>query len=62
MEKSEVLTVKEVQQKFGLSKQGAYNLVNRPDFPTVRAGRKILIPADRLQAWMDKGGSANEHS
>ena len=54
---SELLTVKQLQQQLKLSKQGAYNLVNRPDFPTVRIGRKILIPADKLQRWIDKGGS-----
>ena len=54
---SELLTVKQLQQQLKLSKQGAYNLVNRPDFPTVRAGKKILIPADKLQAGIDKGGS-----
>lgn len=54
---SEMLTVKQLQQQLKLSKQGAYNLVNRPDFPTVRAGKKILIPTDKLQAWIDKGGS-----
>ena len=53
----EMLTVKQLQQHLKLSKQGAYNLVNRPDFPTVRVGRKILIPVGKLKEWIDKGGS-----
>ena len=58
---SEMLTVKQLQEQLKLSKQGAYNLVNRPDFPTVRAGKKILIPADKLQQWIDKGGTTSEN-
>lgn len=53
----EMLTVKEAQQMLRLSKQSMYNLVNRPDFPTVRVGRKILIPVGKLKEWIDKGGS-----
>ena len=55
---TEMLSVADVQGKLGLSRQGTYNLVNRPDFPTIRAGRKILIPADRFDDWMKKGGTA----
>lgn len=62
MEKTEMLSVYDVQGKLGLSRQGAYILVNRPEFPKVRAGRKILIPSDRFDEWMRKGGTAaNEH-
>ncbi len=56
----ELLTVKQLQQQLKLSKHGAYNLVKDPDFPTVRIGRKILIPADKLQLWIDNGGSKKE--
>lgn len=58
----EMLTVKQLQEKFNLSRQGAYDLVHKSGFPVCRIGRKILIPADRLQVWIDKGGSAHEHS
>lgn len=60
--KQEMLTVKQIQEKFNLSRQGAYDLCNKSGFPVCRIGRKILIPADRLQAWIDKGGTAHEHS
>lgn len=62
MEKtSEMLSVSDVQGKLGLSRQGAYNLVNRPDFPTVRAGRKLLIPVKAFNEWMQKGGTKREN-
>ncbi len=57
---AEMMTVKEIQGKLGLSRQGTYNLVNRPDFPTVRVGRKILIPVSGFSDWLQKGGTRNE--
>ncbi len=56
----EMLTVRELQELLSLSKQAAYNLAKSPGFPVCRAGKKILIPADKLQLWIDKGGSQNE--
>jgi predicted DNA-binding transcriptional regulator AlpA len=62
MEKtSEMLSVADVQRKLGLSRQGAYNLVNRPDFPLVRAGKKLLIPIKAFDEWMQKGGTRREN-
>ena len=56
----EMLTVKQLQEKLKLSRQGAYDLCQDPDFPVCRVRRKILIPADKLQEWIDKGGSRRE--
>lgn len=53
----EFITVSELQEKLGMSKQGTYDLVNRPDFPKVRAGRKILIPIIGFNEWVQKGGT-----
>lgn len=60
-EQKEMMTVKEVQGKMRMSRQGVYNLVNRPDFPKVRAGRKILIPVSGFNEWLRKGGTRNEN-
>jgi len=27
----------------GISRGGAYNLLNRPDFPAIRIGKKVLV-------------------
>ena len=56
----ELLTVKELQEKLRLSRQGAYDLCSKPGFPVCRVGRKVLIPADKLQEWIEKGGTAIE--
>ena len=54
---SELLTVKQLSEQLKLSKKGAYELCRKPDFPVCKIGNKIRIPADKLQAWIDKGGS-----
>lgn len=37
----------------GIGRSTAYELVNRRDFPTVRVGRKILIPRDAFERWLE---------
>lgn len=37
----------------GVSKNTAYRLVNKPDFPKFRAGRKIIISKKQFIEWMD---------
>ena len=51
----ELLTMKEVQEVLGLSKAYVYEkLVNEPGFPLVRFGRKMVVPKNRLQEWLDE--------
>lgn len=57
---AEMLTVKQLREKLKLSRQAAYDLCKRTDFPVCRIGRKILIPADSLQKWISNGGTAND--
>lgn len=46
------LTVEEVGKRLGISRATAYKLVERPDFPTLRIGRRIVIPVDGLNEWV----------
>jgi excisionase family DNA binding protein len=48
-----VLTVRDVQGVVGISRETAYNLVNRRGFPAVRVGKQIRIPKDGLRRWLD---------
>lgn len=47
------MNVSDLQQALGIGKNRAYDLVNRADFPTIRLGRKILIPRDAFLRWLD---------
>ena len=54
---AEMLTIRQVKEKWKLSNQLIYNLIKQPGFPVCRVGRKkVLIPADKLQIWIDNGG------
>lgn len=48
------MNVADLQQALGIGRAQAYELVNRADFPTIRLGRKILIPRDAFLRWLDK--------
>lgn len=45
-------TITDLQTLLPLGKNSLYKLVNRPDFPKIRCGRKILIPATGLEKWL----------
>ncbi len=43
-----VMNAKDVARYLGISKQGAYNLMNSGSFPTLRVGKRLLVPADKF--------------
>ena len=46
----------------GLSRNKAYELVNRPDFPKYRVGKKIIISKKHFVIWMDsKFGDSTQY-
>lgn len=44
----------EAQVYLGIGRSLAYQIFNRPDFPAIRLGRKLLVRVDRLDAWIDQ--------
>ena len=51
MEKS-TLSVQELSAQLGISLAKAYELVKTPGFPTLRIGKRILIPVDAYKNWL----------
>ena len=48
----DVMDAKQIAQALQISKTGAYNLLNSPDFPTLRiGGRKMVMKNDPLE-WL----------
>ena len=43
-----------VAEVMGLSRTKAYALVNRPDFPKLRVGKKIIIIKSHFIRWLDE--------
>ena len=54
------LSLDEAGKLLGVSRQTAYLLSRRNDFPVLRIGRRILIPRKQLEAWMDRNVTGAE--
>ena len=54
---SSVLSVKEVMVDLRLSKTAVYDAIGRQEIPSIRIGRRILIPRVAYER-MVRGGSA----
>ena len=52
------LTVSELQAELGIARTTAYELVNSKGFPAFRIGKKILVNAEKLREWIEKGGTS----
>ena len=54
-----LLNVKQVASVLGISDSGAYELIQEDDFPSLRIGKRIVVPKENLQQWISyhtKGG------
>ncbi len=50
---SKLLRVKDIQEKFGCSKQTAYDIVRLRDFPKLTIGKRYYIPEEALEKWIN---------
>lgn len=50
----QTITVKEVADYIGVSKDVIYQLVREHQIPHLRIGRRILFRKEALNVWMDK--------
>ncbi|MBQ8278237.1 MAG: helix-turn-helix domain-containing protein [Roseburia sp.] len=48
----DVLTAKQLASALQLSKSGAYNLLSRPDFTTLRIGGRKMVMKNNLLEWL----------
>jgi excisionase family DNA binding protein len=51
-----VFTVEEAAQLLGISRSFAYEAVQRGDIPSMRIGRRILVPKAALQRFLEQDG------
>ena len=52
-----LLSVPELAGILGISRSGAYELVKEKGFPSLTIGSRILVPRDKLIAWIDEKSS-----
>ena len=43
-----------VSKMLGISRAGAYQLLNTETFPTLRIGKRLLVPRDKLVEWIEQ--------
>ena len=48
----DVMDAKHLVEALQISKAGAYNLLNDPDFPTLRIGGRKLVMKNELVEWL----------
>ena len=48
----DVMDAKQLTKALQISKAGAYNLLNDPDFPTLRIGGRKLLMKNELVEWL----------
>ena len=48
------LKAEEVAQVLGISRANAYVLMHSADFPTLRIGKRMVVPKDKLIEWFNK--------
>lgn len=49
----DVLNAAQLANTLGISRAGAYNLLDRKDFPTLRIGKCKLVPKQHLITWIE---------
>lgn len=47
------LNARQVAEVLGVSKNCAYTLMHSKGFPTLRIGRRMVVPKDKLLQWME---------
>ena len=48
------LSAEDVAQVLGISRANAYALMHSKGFPTIRIGKRMTVPKDKLIEWIDK--------
>ncbi len=47
-----LLNVKQLADLLGVSDSSVYELIQEDDFPSLRVGKRIVIPKDELRKWI----------
>lgn len=55
-----MLTAEELAGALGISRAGAYALIHSKGFPTLRIGKRLMVPKEKLSAWIDRNTSGTE--
>ena len=48
-----MLTIKDIQERLRIKKSKAYQLVNTPGFPALKIDSMIRVPEDKFEKWIN---------
>ncbi|CDD01403.1 putative uncharacterized protein [Ruminococcus sp. CAG:382] len=48
------LNVATVAKLLGISQSSGYELMHEKDFPAIKIGSRIVVPRDKLVAWLEE--------
>ena len=49
-----LLNVKQLVDLMGVSDSSIYELIQEDDFPSLRIGKRLLVPRDKLVEWIEQ--------
>ena len=49
-----VIVASDIAEALGIGINAAYDLLHRDDFPSIRIGRKLVVPREAFFRWLDK--------
>lgn len=52
--------VSEAARSLGVSRPTMYRLLDRPDFPKVRVGNRVIIPCRLFEEWLEREAGGGE--
>ena len=47
-----LLNVKQLADLLGISDSSVYELIQEEDFPSLRIGKRIVVPKEKLREWI----------
>lgn len=47
------LSADDIAEVLGISRANAYVLMHRKDFPTIKIGKRMTVPKDKLIEWIE---------
>ena len=56
LESRTIITIKEMSTILGIGRNTAYEAVKKGEIPSVKVGRRILVPSKALDRWLESGG------
>lgn len=62
MDERQTLTIEEAARVLGVGRNSAYLAAERGDIPTIRLGRRLLVPRAALDELLARPGAARERA